>query len=96
MRGPEIEAGFSNLRISMGTQKGPPAADLSDLSREELEEKVRKLSLHVKQLRNVISKSTASADEPVCKKNKKERPFDFSTYVYVHLHFFGLDWRVGL
>jgi len=57
----------------------PPDLDLSNLSREELVEKIRKLTCHVRQLRNVVTKARAQGiEEPPSKKNKRDRPFDFS------------------
>ena len=50
-----------------------------NFTKEDLIEKIRKLSCHVKQLRNVIRRdATNGTDQRVFKKARRERPFDFS------------------
>lgn len=71
--------------LGIGPPLPTPIHDLNDLSKEELVERVRKLQLHVKQLRNVVNKARTLAlhdGGPLCKRNRNERPFDFSMYVW--------------
>jgi len=62
-------------------------AELSKCTTAELVEKIRKLKLHVKQLRNVIHKSSEQDDEPEPrhKKARKDRPFNFDIHYRRHV-----------
>ncbi|XP_064642012.1 tRNA pseudouridine(38/39) synthase-like [Lineus longissimus] len=65
--------------------------DYSNLSRENLIEKVQTLERHVKQLQNVLSRGKS---EERAKKRKEARPFDFTKYNtrHVALKFLYLGW----
>uniref|UniRef100_A0A6P7FY38 tRNA pseudouridine(38/39) synthase n=1 Tax=Diabrotica virgifera virgifera TaxID=50390 RepID=A0A6P7FY38_DIAVI len=67
--------------------------NLEDYSKEELIQKIKTLSAHNFQLKNLLSKSTATAsgEKPV----KQTKPFDFSRYQFQHiaLHFLYLGWN---
>lgn len=52
-----------------------------DYSKEDLIDKIRKLTCHVKQLQNVIRRDSeiqSSDSSRIIKKAKRDRPFDFS------------------
>ncbi|XP_072376721.1 tRNA pseudouridine(38/39) synthase isoform X2 [Diabrotica undecimpunctata] len=64
--------------------------NLEDYSKEELIQKIKTLSAHNVQLKNLLSKGTASEEKPV----KSSKSFDFSRYQFQHiaLHFLYLGW----
>ncbi|CAG7718366.1 unnamed protein product [Allacma fusca] len=58
--------------------------DYNKMTREDLIEKIRKLSCHVKQLRNVVKRDTAD-DIRSIKKARRNRAFDFSKHPKRHV-----------
>jgi len=70
--------------------------DLTNLTRDELIDKVKTLQMHVQQLRNVIAKNDNSA-LPKAKNKRNQRKFDFSKYkrrrVLLRVSYFGWDYN---
>nr|ADD38745.1 tRNA pseudouridine synthase 3 [Lepeophtheirus salmonis] len=71
--------------------------DLSQHSREELIQEIRRLEKHVLQLRNVIAKKGDSRDKKIVRHKKKGREFDHSLYkkrkVLFQITYFGWNYH---
>ncbi|KAK8392343.1 hypothetical protein O3P69_014590 [Scylla paramamosain] len=96
----EAQGGKEGTKVKLPPNQKHKQVPLSQLSREELEARVRQLEAHNTQLRNLLSKSqtgSTSDSSSTHGKSPKQRDFDFSKYsrrhVALKLCYLGWDYQ---
>lgn len=87
---------MSTMAVAVTKIKTPTVVDLTELTKEELIEKIRKQEAHIVNLKNIIAKQVKPTNTSPHPKNK-QRAFDFKQYnvrhVALQVAYLGWDWH---